>query len=269
MSKYKIQSVERCFAIFDAIARLGGASRLGTIQVATSLPLPTVHRFLRVLCRSGYVHRTENGVFLLGYAFHRLADPSILIQLIRRLALRPLRQIAGHFDVATSLAVREGIQVVVVERISTPNAVKFPVEQAQRLDAHATALGKAMLGFLPERRLENLYAGFPLRSHTATTIGTLAMLQRRLVDVRKSGVATDEGETFSHIGCVAAPLIDRDGRVLGAISGSLPVWELTSSLGTSLANALRHAAHQISDELYVARTDTDSDLVEQGNDDDE
>jgi IclR family acetate operon transcriptional repressor len=262
---YRIQSVERCFEVIVAIAQMGGAARLPALQRATGLPLPTVYRFLSVLCNLGYVHRAENGTYLLGYNLYRLGDRTGEYQLVRRLARPHLLQLAHRFDVTVSIAFREATQIVVFDRVTTEHSVKLPVEMSARLDAHSTALGKAMLAFVSPRLVATLYAGFPLRANTNKTVTSAAMLQRRLNDIRTTRIALDDEETFTGIGCVAIPLADREGRVLSAISASAPAPLLNSGLITALSIALKDVASEISAALCpdpTVETEATDDLLE-------
>ena len=242
---YRIQSVERCFEVLEAIAAMGGSARLPALQQATGLPLPTVYRFLSVLCALGYVLRADNGTYLLGYRLYRLGDRAAEYQLIRRLARPILVQLAHRYDVTVNIAFREATQVIVYDRVSTDHSLRLPVEQSARLDAHSTALGKSMLAFLSGRLLSALYAGFPLRAHTNKTLTSFAMLQRRLAEIRTSRIALDDEETFNGITCVASPIFDREGRVLSAISVCAPTARMTAGVIAAYSIALKAAAADI------------------------
>jgi DNA-binding IclR family transcriptional regulator len=91
---------------------------------------------------------------------------------------------------------------------------------------HNTAVGKAILAFLPEVRVDEILDRHGLPQQTDRTITTREDLEERLERVRENGYALDREERLTGLTCVAAPIRSDDGGVVGSISVSGPASRL-------------------------------------------
>jgi DNA-binding IclR family transcriptional regulator len=112
--------------------------------------------------------------------------------------------------------------------------------------AHATALGKVLLAALPPQDLAQFLAGIELRRLTPKTIVGREALLRELEEVRKRGIAFDDGEFDAEVRCVAVPVYDFAGRVAGAIGISGPIWRLSQQSLQDKAKQARVSAAELS-----------------------
>src|SRR5699024_8298944 len=92
---------------------------------------------------------------------------------------------------------------------------------------HCISLGKAILAYLPQERIEEIIEQSELVQYTSQTITTREELLNELEQIRDQGYAFDNEEKIAGLKCVAAPVIDPDGRVLGALSISGPSSRMT------------------------------------------
>nr|WP_281353491.1 IclR family transcriptional regulator C-terminal domain-containing protein [Phytoactinopolyspora mesophila] len=117
------------------------------------------------------------------------------------------------------------------------------------IPANASALGKAMLAFLPDEA-DDLLAG-PLRSMTGETVTDAAEFRKQLDDVRGTGLAFECDEAVLGESCVAGAVFDATGLVVGAVGvvASTSEWPV----GDSAVEAVRTTARTISRELGAAR----------------
>jgi len=112
-----------------------------------------------------------------------------------------------------------------------------------------TALGKALLAFLPAERREELLAVLNFERATPRTIPNLARFEKELVRVVQQGYAIDDQETDMGARCVAAPILDESGRVAAAISVSGPITRMSRDRIHAYALATKKAARAISTQL--------------------
>jgi DNA-binding IclR family transcriptional regulator len=111
---------------------------------------------------------------------------------------------------------------------------------------HTTALGKAILAYLPADRVDEIVDRRGLPAETERTVTDREALADRLAAVRERGYAIDDGEILDGVRCVAAPVRTSDGDILGSISVSAP----TSRMGqerfeTEIPNLVLSAANVI------------------------
>jgi DNA-binding IclR family transcriptional regulator len=115
--------------------------------------------------------------------------------------------------------------------------------------AHATALGKVLLAALSPLQFARYLETCELRPFTAKTIVEGATLQREIEEVRRNGLAFDDGEFDAEARCVAVPVRDFTGRVAGAIGMSGPMWRLSLQALQEKSKYVREAAAELSAQL--------------------
>jgi DNA-binding IclR family transcriptional regulator len=96
-----------------------------------------------------------------------------------------------------------------------------------------------------ERYLRNA----ELPPFTQKTITDKAQLSQEIENVRRSGVAFDDGEFNTEVRCVAVPVRDFTGQVAGAIGLSGPIWRLSIQNLQDKARQVRVAADRLSAEF--------------------
>jgi DNA-binding IclR family transcriptional regulator len=206
---------------FRLLGAFEGELVLGVRAIArkTGLPLATVHRMvgqlveLDVLSRVGTQFRLGARIFELG----TLHYPTEL-----RNALNPFLvdlQRATGADVST--LEMSGPAVVVVDHVPARNSRSVSVKLGARIPAHASAGGRVMMAHSGEIAFQSDDDLLPLTPHTITTVKEL---KKELARIRADGLAYEHGEVDPATKAVAAPLMNRHGRVLGSlmVSSSRP-----------------------------------------------
>jgi len=113
--------------------------------------------------------------------------------------------------------------------------------------AYCTALGKIILAALLPDQLDRYLDRVELKSLTARTITNPQRLRRELQEVRKTGIAFDDGEFDKEVRCAAVPVHDFSGQVIGAIGISGPVWRLSISALQGKTRIIGEAARRLSE----------------------
>lgn len=124
-------------------------------------------------------------------------------------------------------AIRSGDEIVVVARTAGAGMLQLADRTGGLRPAHATAISKMLLAAMPAEQLRQFLARVELRRFTDRTIVDAQALMRRLDEVRRDGIAFDDGEFDVEVRCVAVPVHDFAGRVAGAIGISAPVWRMS------------------------------------------
>lgn len=114
-----------------------------------------------------------------------------------------------------------------VEKIDVPSGLRMASRIGARNYAHSSALGKVLLAFAAESKLEEIFKQKGLPKLTENTIANLNQLQAHLSQVQYKGYAVDDEENEKGIRCVAAPVKDYTGEVIAAISISGPTVRMT------------------------------------------
>lgn len=216
----RIQSLERMDAILDAIASAAdGAARLKDIAIATGLHKNTAHSLLRTLAALGYVdHGQESQRYRIGprsFELARRAERNLdVVGAVRPLMMR----LVWQFRESLSLAVAASDSCVVLATVEGTYGVRGSRFQGQHAPYHASALGKAIVAFLPDADRAPLLERIRFEKLTSRTIVTPEDLLADCARVRERGYALSVAEEEVGASAVAAPLFSRGGEVVGALA---------------------------------------------------
>jgi IclR family pca regulon transcriptional regulator len=169
---------------------------------------------------------------------------------VRQVAHPYLERLALDLNETSSLAVREGTDIVYVDRVRNRAIVGILLGVGSRGPGHCTGLGKALLAELDPDELEGMLGDGKLQRYTPRTIVDIAKLQADLKRVRQRGFATNDEEFVVGLRTVAAPIRDRSGVAVASIGVSGPVGSISRErMLTELGPAAAAAAAEISREL--------------------
>ena len=133
-----------------------------------------------------------------------------------------------------------------VDCLESPHDLRLVRNVGMRAILYRTALGKALVAFLPPEEREQLARTLRFQEFTPNTITSAEQLTRELNAIRKTGYAVDNEESVLGLRCIAAPIVDRKGIAVAAVSISGPTSRITSEKTAYLGNLVKSAAHEIS-----------------------
>ncbi len=206
----------KVFAIADAFGR-GEALTLGEVMARTGLSRSTAHRLLAEWVAWEGLEHGEDGRYRVGMKLWRLGIRQPTARRLRAIARPVLGELLGATHEHVHLAVRDGLGVVYLERLSAHDAVTLVTDVGSRVPLHATAVGQVLLAFAEPVVFDEVVAA-GLRRFTPRTIVDEAELRRRLAKVRAQGVGRSSEELTPGAFSVAAPVRDVSGAVVAAVS---------------------------------------------------
>jgi DNA-binding IclR family transcriptional regulator len=245
-----IQSIERAAAILRLLS--GRTRRLGVVEMAGQLGLPkgTVHGILRTLQAVGFVEQDrDSGKYQLGAALLHIGSSYLDANELRTRALNWADSLATQSGESVRIGTLHEKQILIVHHVFRPDDSRQALEVGSLVPAHASALGKALLAH--HRYLVAELESAPLPSYTPDTITDVAQLERELDQIRDLGWASEVGELLSRVASIAAPIQDRRGVMVGAISISGPIDRLCDKRRprVELVGFVLEAARTVSREL--------------------
>ncbi|OMQ14161.1 hypothetical protein A7K94_0218585, partial [Modestobacter sp. VKM Ac-2676] len=184
----------------------------------------TAHRLLTALRRRGFVLQDRpNGAYRSGPALYEIALAAVSRIDIRQVARPVLEQIRSETEETVSLAVLEGTTVRFLDCAESQRSVRVGNRTGVVRQAHASAVGKAILAGLSEAELTRRYPGGELPSATTTAaITDLGVLQEELAEIRARGYALNWEESTDGICAVAVALRDTVGQPLAGLGVVAP-----------------------------------------------
>ena len=241
-----MQSLERAFAILEEVARHRGGIRLGDLSKRVGLHNSTTFHLVKTMLLLGYLRQTPDKLYRVGRPLFTLAAGALDEVEMVVLATPVLDELSVTTQESCHFAVRSGAQVIVLARSAGSGPFQLTERAGVVRPAHCTALGKILLAAMGDDHLARFLEHAPLERFTAKTITDTAELKREIVEVRRSGVAYDNGEYSAEVRCVAFPVYGFTGQVQGAIGISGPIWHLSIQLLKEKSKHVRHAAASLS-----------------------
>ena len=190
---------------------------LTSLAARAGLPKATASRLAHKLVELGALERTADGDFVIGLRLLEVASLAPRGHGLRETALPYLEDLHHATRQHVLLAVRDGHEAVLVERLSARGAGRVMYRVGGRMPLHSTGVGMALLAHAPTDVQEEIAAGDLLQSPENTRLSPHE-LRSRLAGVRRDGVAIVARPQPEPMTSVAAAIIDRERRVLGAIS---------------------------------------------------
>ena len=249
-----VQSLGRAFAILEEVARHREGIGLADLSKRVGLHNSTTFHLAKTMVSLGYIRQEkETKRYRVGRPLFALAANSLDEIEMVNVATPILEDLSRETGESSHFAVRMGDAVVVIARTSGPGAFQLTDRVGVVRPAHCTALGKVILASLRPDQLERFLARVELKSSTEKSITEIPALLREIDDVRRSGVAFDDGEFNLEVRCVAVPVKDFTGQIVGALGISGPIWRLSIQTLQSRAKVVQAAAEALSAE-FGART---------------
>jgi DNA-binding IclR family transcriptional regulator len=244
-----VNMVQKAFSIINVLSE-GTDLSLTEITQRLKLPKSTVHSLLETLKLEKVLEKdTNNGKFHLGVKLVELGNRAQLELDICKIALPFLRGLNVEFDETIHLTVLDNDEVLYVGCIESSRRLRTYSVLGVRAPLYCTAVGKAILAFLPEKEISRIIHDKPLEKITANTLVDEDLLLKDLAQIRKRGYAIDDMEHEEHLRCVGAPVWNAQGNVFAALSISGPAVRNTRERIKGMAPSVINAGLEISKRL--------------------
>ena len=246
-----VPAVARALDILELFLDLPEASA-PEITERLGLPRTTVHELVTTLAARSYLvpvpgqptrYRLGMRVFLLGSSYAEQLD-------LAREAQEVAGQVAAACDETVHVALLEGTDVVYIAKVDSTHPVRMVSAVGRRLPAHCTGVGKMLLSASSPEALDARYPrDRDLPAMTPRSITSPTRLRTHLAEVRKAGIAYDNCESNDAVQCVAAPVYDRTGTMVAAMSISVPTIRWDRQRRTEWTKLVREGAATLSRRL--------------------
>lgn len=246
------KAVVKALRILEILSNSSKPMGVTELAQAADLGKSNVHRLLQTLSELSYVQTAGNGSYRASLKMWELGS-----HVFSRLGVR---DIARPFMQALSEVTKETVhlselnsgEVLYIDKIESSEPVRAYTQLGGRAPAYCTATGKAMLAYNSEEELETCFQ--TVNTFTAKTITNLGRFLDEAAQIRKKRYAINRGEWRADIVGLAAPLVNAEGIVCGAIGISGPASRLDLREMEVLAPRVVGYAEQISADLGCSET---------------
>jgi DNA-binding IclR family transcriptional regulator len=237
----------KALKILSTFDRERQTQTLSEIAQRTGLAVSTTHRVVTELAGWGALERGEDGSWHVGLRLWEIASGCPRTQILRDVALPFMQDLYEATHENIQLAVREGTELVFVERIAGHRSVELVTMVGSRFPVGSTGMGRVLLAHAPWDIQEAVLES-PLRAWTAHTVTDPKTLRAQLDGIRREQVFVSDRQLSESTVAVAAPVrIGRTGPVTAALG--IVIAASSASRARGLREPLRRAAHSISGEL--------------------
>ncbi|MFJ7495994.1 IclR family transcriptional regulator [Streptomyces sp. NPDC097727] len=247
-----VPAVNRALDVLELFLEGDGTLSAPDITRKLQLPRTTVHELVATLAARSYLVAVpeQPGRYRLGVRNYQLgsryAEQLDLAAEGRRVA----REVAETCDETVHVAILEDLDVIYIAKVDSTHAVRMVSAAGRRLPAHCTSVGKMLLAALPADDLDlRIEKEGDLAAMTHNSITDPDELREALAEIRGRGIATEHRESNPDVSCVAAPVRDRSGRVVAALSISVPMIRWSEEREAELAELAAKGAGDLSASL--------------------
>ena len=217
--KHRVPVIDRMMDVLVHLERRPGA-KITDIVTGLIVPRSTIYRILNTLQLHDMVRRDAEGSYFLGRRLLSLAahvGPGGQELDLITLAQPHLDRLSNELGEAVKLSVMDDAGILVLAAVQGRREYALSVAPGQRMPIHAGAASKLLLAYLPDEQVMTWLAR-PLAAFSSKTITDPKRLEAELARIRRQGWAEDKGENGPSIQAFAAPVSDRNGNVVAAIS---------------------------------------------------
>lgn len=241
------QAVQRATELLGFLG--DGPKSLSEMATRFDVHRSTVLRQLQTLEEAGFVLRRSNGHYSVGPKMISIAQQALDALDLRTVAHDEIRKLHRTTGNTVHLAQLVDSTVMYVDKVEGHDSVRMYSRIGKTVLPHCTGVGKAILSQLPAKRQNSILADAEWKAFTTHTITSRAGLDAELALIKDRGWGVDDGEFEDFVNCIAVPISNSNGSVVGALS--LTAIKIVADLDALMVHleTIRRTAQTISRQL--------------------
>jgi len=245
---YQIASLEKGIKVLELLAEHKG---LTVSQTAAHIDInrASAHRYLATLRDLGYVEQNDDNSYQLTIRIMEMATKVLDRFDIRHEARRFMQMLSKEFKETVNLGYWDGKDILHLDKIDSTEILRMDAPYWSMTPAYCTALGKAILAYLPEHELNEYLSTVRFTPYSPKTIVSKKKLREELKTITERGYAIDDEELAIGLRCLAAPVFDHSGNARYAMSVSAPTIRMTMERVELVQVSVREVCRQLSQKL--------------------
>lgn len=242
-----VKSVARALEIINYVVKSSKSPSFTMIQQALDIPKSSLSYLMQELVQQEYLQfDSDMKVYYPGLQLIRIGASCINNSNLSDELWRGVKQLSEELGETAHAVILEDRFVIFVAKCKGATEVSAISNIGFKLAAHATAGGKMLLSSLTEQELNRRFKGVELEKYTEFTNTNYEDLKTELREIGKNGYATDDQANVPGGFCVAAPIYDKTGKIIAAISVSVLVTKITDEYLQFLTRKVQAAAKNVS-----------------------
>ena len=212
-------TIGKALDVLDLVASIGRPAKFTRLLDASTLPKATLHRLLKTLTRQHMLaYDTESQTYSLGVRLVRLAHSAWQMSSPAPIAKPFIKALSELTHETVHLAQLDNGHVLYIDKYNARRPLNMFSEAGKIGPVHCTGVGKAMMAFLDSDQLKDYVDQQNFHGYTKNTLTDKQAFLDELAHIREDGIAFDNEEHEDNIICIAAPILSKQGRVIGGLS---------------------------------------------------
>ncbi len=249
-----IQSVDRALQILEVFDRNEKEMSLSQIARFLDLNKSTAFGLVNTLTARGYLEQNpENSRYRLGIKLFKLGSVVEVNLDIRDVAKPFLKLLSEKYKETVHLCLYVQGEVIYIDKVDGPGSMRMYSQMGRAAPFHCTGVGKAVLAFLDDSNIDQIIEQKNLKAFTPNTITTPQALRQEIRQIRDKGFCIDDEEIEIGLRCVASPIFNRKGDVVGALSVAGPAARIDDKVVGQMIEDVRKVSAMISERLGYSK----------------
>ena len=242
---YTIASLEKGIKILELLVQHGELSISEAARMMDTNRAGS-HRFISTLKDLGYVEKNENNKYQPTLKIMKLATKVANRFEIRRIARPYMHRLSMKYKETINLGFFKNREIIHLDKIDSLEVLRMDSALGDKAPAYCTALGKAILAFLPDHELANYLENIELKLLAPNTITDKDRFMSELSKIQRDGYAIDDEEMAMGLRCIAVPIFDHNTYPAYALSISGPSMRQTHRILESMKTDIMQVASELS-----------------------
>lgn len=245
--RYVIPSLDRAISVLEFLSDAPRGLPLAELGRMSEIPKSTLFRILVTLQKRHCVtwHEKER-VYRLGSRLWELGNRFLDQSDLYPTASRHMEALADRCGETVFLGTLEDGEIIYLRRVESPKSITIVKNLGQRVPAHCTATGMAVLAFLPEDEVDGIWDEHGLQAYNEATVIDRATLKHRLTEIRDNGYAVVDGEYNSELLCISAPIFDHTHYPRASLTVAMLTSQANADRVRSVAGMIQEAVGEVS-----------------------
>lgn len=243
-----LQTADRALEILELLAKEGMTAT--DIQKKMGLNKSTVHRLMMTLLNRGFVERNETTrLYQIGLKMVEISSIRLNHVELKTEALPYLHQLANKLGQSVQLAIYDEGEAVFIEKVEKYQSFHMYCQIGKRIPLYCSGVGKALLMDRSDDDIRGILGPVTFKKFTAATHDDVEAVVADIRQAKLKGYASDHAEHEDNVHCVAMPLYDYRGEIIGAVSVTGFTEKVYEQEGEAARKALKVTCEAISQRL--------------------
>ncbi len=246
------EAVSSVLKVFNILQALGDQKEIGVSELSQRLMMSkaTTYRFLQTMKTLGFVDQEgEADKYCLTLKLFELGSKALEYADLIDLANREMSKICKTINETVHLGTIDEETIIYLHKIDSSHHLRMHSRVGRRNPLYSTAIGKVLLSHLTESEVREILAPVEFIKHTPNTHENVEQLLEELALVRTLHFGEDNEEQEPGLRCIAAPIYDRFGKAVAAVSVSFPTIRFDETQKSEYIELIHGAARNISESM--------------------